>query len=460
LWEALAKCKMERRFSVEAKTFSFSANMGKSILRLEEKRKGFSGFISLGIKCSDWLADAVEEALGTQRKEDFSRSFRDEVRVVKVRMGSNKAGYFLEAAVFVEGNRKGVIRLPEGRGGWGWQRFVDELRLLMAQLATKVPPAVPVVNAGAVGSSPSFADALVAHPGGLKSSFVEAQAPMGGVSFLTEALRSLAVEFLAKVRAEVDRVIFFGLGLKLNVSKDIRRRMGRVFSQLGLKSKLTHGFHLRGRRKRCLRPVTRVKADGGSEWVPGSDPGQGGSSSEKEEEATGSVDVRGEGVSGAAAEKKPMVPEATVSEDRLGSLTPARGGLQVLGPEAMADGSGTGSVSPAKGLHRRSSDLAGVSLGLELTPGLVLDPVLEPVLVLEQDSVLGLDPDPDPGLVPDPDLVLDQDPIMDPDLWIRFPGVAFLLSRGRSLSVFSLRCSQTRHLVRRVLILTLLWKMA
>jgi hypothetical protein len=56
---------MERRFSVEAKTFSFSANMGKPILRLEEKRKGFSGFISLGIKCSDWLADAVEKALGT-----------------------------------------------------------------------------------------------------------------------------------------------------------------------------------------------------------------------------------------------------------------------------------------------------------------------------------------------------------------------------------------------------------
>ena len=39
--------------------------------------------------------------------------------MVKVRMGSNKAGYFLEAAVFVEGARKGVIRLPEGRGGWG-----------------------------------------------------------------------------------------------------------------------------------------------------------------------------------------------------------------------------------------------------------------------------------------------------------------------------------------------------
>jgi hypothetical protein len=54
---------MERRFSVEAKSFCFSANSGKSVLRLEEKRKGFGGFISLGIKCSDWLVNTVEEAL-------------------------------------------------------------------------------------------------------------------------------------------------------------------------------------------------------------------------------------------------------------------------------------------------------------------------------------------------------------------------------------------------------------
>ena len=44
---------MERRFSVEAKSFSFSANAKKSVLRLEEKRKGFGGYISLGIQC--WI---------------------------------------------------------------------------------------------------------------------------------------------------------------------------------------------------------------------------------------------------------------------------------------------------------------------------------------------------------------------------------------------------------------------
>jgi hypothetical protein len=100
---------MERRFSVEAKSFSFSAKLGKSEIRLEEKRKGFGGSILLGIQCSDWLADTVEEAL-SQEKEDFAKSFRK---------SSNKAGRFLEAAVFVEGGRKGITWLPEGCGGWG-----------------------------------------------------------------------------------------------------------------------------------------------------------------------------------------------------------------------------------------------------------------------------------------------------------------------------------------------------
>jgi predicted Ser/Thr protein kinase len=113
-------CPMERQFSVEAKAFSFSVVSGKPVLRLEERRKGFRGFILLGVKASVWLADTVEEALETQRREDFASSICDEVRVLKVRMGRNRAGCFLEAAVFVEGSRKGVIRLPKGRGGWGW----------------------------------------------------------------------------------------------------------------------------------------------------------------------------------------------------------------------------------------------------------------------------------------------------------------------------------------------------
>jgi hypothetical protein len=76
---------------------------------------------------------------------------------------------------------------------------VDELRILIAQLAAKLLPAIPVVNVGVVGSPPTFADALVTPLRGLKSSSLEVQAPMevssdlgrvlpmGGGSFLTKA---------------------------------------------------------------------------------------------------------------------------------------------------------------------------------------------------------------------------------------------------------------------------------
>jgi hypothetical protein len=43
---------------------------------------------------------------------------------------------------------------------------------------------------------------------------------MGGGDCLMEAMRILVMEFLAKVRAEVDWVIFFRLGLKIKGHKE------------------------------------------------------------------------------------------------------------------------------------------------------------------------------------------------------------------------------------------------
>jgi hypothetical protein len=262
---------MERRFSMEAKSFSFSMVSGKPVLRLEERRKGFNGFILLGVKASVWLADTVEEASETQKREDFARSLCDEVRVLKVRMGRNRAGSFLEAAVFVEGGRKGVIRLPEGRGGWGWRRFAEELRSLTAHLDAKVPLAVAC--AGEEGSQPSLAEVLAAPLGGMKSPGVEGLASilgswtsMGGGAGLTGVLRSLAMEFLAKLRTEVDRILFFGLGLKIKATRDTRRRMVQVLSRLGLKPKLLIG-RTKYKRKASglvLRPKLLAKPKAGN----------------------------------------------------------------------------------------------------------------------------------------------------------------------------------------------------
>jgi hypothetical protein len=121
--------------------------------------------------------------------------------------------------------------------------FVDELRSLVAQLATKDLPAV--VNVGVDGSLPSDVDVIATPLGGMKSSCLETLVselgrwlPMGGGACLMEVLRRLAMEFLAKMRAEVDRVIIFGLGLKIKASRDLRKKMARVFSRLGLKLKL------------------------------------------------------------------------------------------------------------------------------------------------------------------------------------------------------------------------------
>jgi hypothetical protein len=122
-----------------------------------------------------------------------------------------------------------------------------------------------------------------------KSSVMDAQAHMSvlGSSLwpspdgMMEALRCLANDFLAKVKAEVDRILFFGLGLKVDASSAIKRRMVRVFSRLGLKPKLLFGFNWR-RRHRPLAILSCFKKNADVVRVLNSFLGQG----EGEEEAS------------------------------------------------------------------------------------------------------------------------------------------------------------------------------
>jgi hypothetical protein len=98
-----------------------------SEIRLEERRKGFCGFIFLGLQCSAWLLATIEKALKEPVKKDFVTSYREDVKALMVRGGGNKAGCYLEVAAYADGGRKGVIWLPEGREGWGWSQVVGEL---------------------------------------------------------------------------------------------------------------------------------------------------------------------------------------------------------------------------------------------------------------------------------------------------------------------------------------------
>jgi hypothetical protein len=66
--------------------------------------------------------------VGYPEDQAFIKTFREGSRVFIARRGCNKAGRFLEAASFGIGGRKGFILIPEGRGGWGWTKFSDEVR--------------------------------------------------------------------------------------------------------------------------------------------------------------------------------------------------------------------------------------------------------------------------------------------------------------------------------------------
>jgi hypothetical protein len=110
---------MEWRFFVEAKTFVFSMKEVDVVVWLEERRKGFTRVVLLGVQCTVWLVEMVELALRNPGVQNFVKSFCEGLQVLIVRRGGNRAGRFLELAVFAKGGRKWFILLPEGREGRG-----------------------------------------------------------------------------------------------------------------------------------------------------------------------------------------------------------------------------------------------------------------------------------------------------------------------------------------------------
>jgi len=113
---------MERWCCVEAKTFVFTVVEGASVVRLEERRKSFSGLVLLSAQSLEWLALTMENLQWCPEEKDFIRSLREGSKVLIVRRGGNAAGRFLEVAVY---------------GGRGWRSFVLELDKISAFL--KVP---------------------------------------------------------------------------------------------------------------------------------------------------------------------------------------------------------------------------------------------------------------------------------------------------------------------------------
>ncbi len=69
---------MEWCFFVEAKSFLFSVKEDVVVVRLEERRKGFAGVVSLGLPCVVWLVATVEVVLHNTGMKDFVKSIRED----------------------------------------------------------------------------------------------------------------------------------------------------------------------------------------------------------------------------------------------------------------------------------------------------------------------------------------------------------------------------------------------
>lgn len=92
-----------------SKKFLFSVREDKAELRLEERGKGFVGYVFVGFQCFPWLVTMVEEVMKSLGKEDVKFD-----RGLLVCGGTNKAGQYLEVAVYAEGGPKGIMWLPGG----------------------------------------------------------------------------------------------------------------------------------------------------------------------------------------------------------------------------------------------------------------------------------------------------------------------------------------------------------
>jgi hypothetical protein len=119
---------MERRFLVESKSFVLSILDGASMLRVEEKRKGFFGEVLLSNQYIAWLALTMEVLLGFLGDKEFVKSFREGTKVLIVRNGGNKDGRVSEAVAYGMGGQKRILLMPEGHGGRGLHNFFGELR--------------------------------------------------------------------------------------------------------------------------------------------------------------------------------------------------------------------------------------------------------------------------------------------------------------------------------------------
>lgn len=256
---------------MEAKSILFSVAKGSDVLRVEEKRKGFSRAVLLDSRCAAWLLSMVEEMLRNPTLDAFVKAFRGDSTATFVRKGENKSGRFLEVAVYAVGGRRGLILLPEGRDGRGWSSVSGELSKVLAYFeaitVTAPADASPVCKFwGKSMGSPTFAEvvlSLVTNGGGdlIQTKEVawcelEKMIPLGLEQETTRQAMDCSVFERPEFESSLVRRFNHGYGRRRSLGGGAswrKKRLEQIRSEvvwvilngLGLKPKFSLGFRLR-----------------------------------------------------------------------------------------------------------------------------------------------------------------------------------------------------------------------
>ena len=116
------------------KTFSFSFDGGQAdSYAIHESRRNFKSSVWMGRKGLEWVLSCFADIRDWVPGKDYvCKHFRTHNKFFEFRGRSNKAGIFVEIAVYFGGARRGGIMVPASSNRSGWCLFTKELESFLS----------------------------------------------------------------------------------------------------------------------------------------------------------------------------------------------------------------------------------------------------------------------------------------------------------------------------------------
>ena len=121
-------------FRIDSKTFSFSFDGGRAdSYAILESRRNFKNSVWLSRKGMKWVLSCFADIRDwVPRKDLLYKQYRENNKFFDFRGRSNKAGIFVDIAVFFGGAQRGSVMVPASSNRAGWCLFSKELDSFLA----------------------------------------------------------------------------------------------------------------------------------------------------------------------------------------------------------------------------------------------------------------------------------------------------------------------------------------